>query len=83
MAVEQVVHSDYATLTLLVVQVEVLVEVVAYRYRCVFLVGCVIDPFVALLLVVQVEVLVEVVGYRYRFVSLVGCAIDPFVVLSE
>ena len=38
-----------------------------------FLVGCVIDPFVA--------VLVEVVVYRYRFVFLVGCAIDPFVVL--
>ena len=34
---------------LLVVQVEVLVEVVAYRYRFVSLVGSAIDPFVALL----------------------------------
>ncbi len=81
-AADQVVHSDYATLTLLVVQVEVLVEVAAYRLRCVFRVGCVIDPFVALL-VIQVEVIVEVVAYRYRFVSLVGCAIEPFVVLLE
>ena len=48
-AAEQVVHCDYATFTLLVYQVEVLVEVAAYRYRFVFLVGCVIDPFVALL----------------------------------
>ncbi|MFM7983536.1 MAG: hypothetical protein ACKPKO_29840, partial [Candidatus Fonsibacter sp.] len=75
---EQVVHSDYATLTLLVVQVEVIVEVAAYLYRFVFLVGCAIDPFVALL-VVQAEV----AAYRYRFVSLVGCAIDPFVSLLE
>ena len=72
---EQVVYCDYVTLTLLVVQVEVLVEVAAYRYRFVFLVGCVIDPFVA--------VLVEVAVYRYRFVFLVGCAIEPFVVLLE
>ena len=42
---------------------------VAYRYRFVFLVGCAIDPFVALL-VVQVEVLVEVVAYRYRLFPL-------------
>ena len=34
---------------LLVVPVEVIVEAVAYRYRCVFLVGCAIEPFVVLL----------------------------------
>ncbi|MFM7978193.1 MAG: hypothetical protein ACKPKO_02660, partial [Candidatus Fonsibacter sp.] len=61
----------------------VLVEVAAYRYRFVFLVGCASDPFVALLLVVQVENIVEVAAYRYRFVSRVGCAIDPFVALLE
>ena len=67
LVVDQVALWDYATLTstLLDVQVEVLA---AYRYRFVFLVGCVIDPFVA--------VLVEVVAYRYRCVSLVGCLAD-------
>ena len=78
--VDQVALWDYVTLTstLLDVWVEVLVVVAAYRYRFVFLVGCVIDPFVALL-VVQVEV----AAYRYRFVFLVGYAIDPFVALLD
>ena len=66
LVVDQVVFWDYVTLTSTLLDVQVVVA--AYRYRFVFLVGCVIDPFVA--------VLVEVVAYRYRFVSLVGCLAD-------
>lgn len=57
---------DYGTLTLLVVPVEALVGVVAYRYRCASVVGCAIDPCFSLL-VVQVKGLVEVASYIFVY----------------